>query len=85
MIGTNGLAAIRSRSGLKQVDMAERMGCSQARVSNIERMPLDSVPVSWLARYVVALGGQLQVRAIFPDGTTIMILDTGDASTAVDT
>lgn len=60
------LADVRRRLDLTQVTVAERLEVSQANVSQIERGDSD-VRLSTLSRYVEALGGRLEVRAVFPD------------------
>lgn len=59
------LAEIRKERGLTQVDVAEIMGVSKGRVSQIERGEVFTVDV--VARYVAALGGELKLTAIFDD------------------
>jgi len=68
------LADVRRRLDLTQVTVAERLAVSQADVSQIERGDAD-VRLSTLSRYVEALGGRLEVRAVFPDGS--VELDVG--------
>ncbi|WP_106399459.1 helix-turn-helix domain-containing protein [Actinocorallia populi] len=65
------LVEARQRRGLRQIDIAEVMGVSQARVSQIEHGVISEVAT--LAAYVAALGGQLKVVADFGDDT--MVLD----------
>ncbi len=60
------LADVRRQLDLTQVIVAERLAVSQANVSQIERGDAD-VRLSTLGRYVEALGGRLEVRAVFPD------------------
>ncbi len=59
------LAERRTALGLTQAEVAERMGVTKGRVSQIERGEVSTVDV--IARYVQAIGGQLQVAAIFGD------------------
>jgi transcriptional regulator with XRE-family HTH domain len=51
------------RAGLRQVDVAERMGVSKARVSHIERGSVATMEL--LARYLEAIGGRLEITAAF--------------------
>lgn len=60
------LAEIRRHRGLTQQDVAERMGVTKGRVSQIERGKLVGQDV--LARYAVALGGRLHQSIYFEDG-----------------
>ena len=64
------LADVRKKQAVRQVDMAERMHVSQARVSKIERGDLTHTELGTLAAYVEALGGKLRVVADF--GTEII-------------
>ncbi|MEX5634877.1 helix-turn-helix domain-containing protein [Parafrankia sp. FMc2] len=64
------LAERRRLLGLTQTDVAERMGVSKSRVSQIERGEVSTVDV--IARYVQALGGQIQITAVFGDDLYIL-------------
>jgi hypothetical protein len=66
-----GLGELRSRRGETQVSFAEKFGTSQARVSSIERQ--DDLYLSTLGGYVAALGGRLEVRAVFEDETVELL------------
>ena len=55
------------------------MDLSQAEVSKIERR--TDVYVSTLARFIEAMGGQLDIRAVFPDGA-VRISQFGDGGKA---
>lgn len=59
------LAEVRRRKGLTQKQVAEAMGVSVGRVSQIEHGDLSGLDV--LDRYVQALGGQLGLVATFGD------------------
>jgi DNA-binding XRE family transcriptional regulator len=59
------LAGIRKKRGLTQRDVAENMGVSVGRVSQIERGQVSSVEV--LGRYARAVSGQLRVVIDFGD------------------
>ncbi|WP_144127164.1 helix-turn-helix domain-containing protein [Catellatospora sichuanensis] len=59
------LAEMRRRRGLTQEQVAERMGVSTARVSQIESGDVSTREV--LNRYVAALGGTLKLIADFGD------------------
>jgi DNA-binding transcriptional regulator YiaG len=59
------LAEMRKRLGVSQRLLAERMGVSQARVSQIEHGQIGGLDT--LRSYVVALGGTLDVVADFGD------------------
>ncbi len=64
------LAARRTALGLTQADVAERMGISKSRVSQIERGEVSTVEV--ISRYVQAIGGQLQISAVFGDDLVML-------------
>ena len=59
------LADLREERELRQTDVAEKLGVSQANVSRVEGQ--DDVYLSTLRRYVEALGGALEINAVFPD------------------
>jgi DNA-binding XRE family transcriptional regulator len=64
------LAERRRSLGMTQSDVAERMGITKGRVSQIERGEVSTFNV--IARYVDALGGQIQVSAVFGDDLYIL-------------
>ncbi|WP_440069262.1 helix-turn-helix domain-containing protein [Streptosporangium sp. OZ121] len=64
------LAERRKAQNLSQTDVAEYMGVTKSRVSQIERGEVSTVEV--IARYVQALGGQLQISAVFGDDLYIL-------------
>lgn len=62
------LAEVRKAMGtIRQRDIAELMGVSQARVSKLERGDLSHTELGTLQSYVAALGGHLTVTALFGD------------------
>ncbi|MEE6260308.1 helix-turn-helix domain-containing protein [Plantactinospora sonchi] len=63
------LAEERKRLGLTQRDVAQAMGVTPGRVSQIENGDLDVNEVATLARYAQALGARL--RIIFDYGTDL--------------
>lgn len=63
----------RKRAGLRQIDVAERMGVSKARVSHIEHGAVATIEL--LARYLDAIGGRLEITAAFDGGTERVVLD----------
>jgi DNA-binding XRE family transcriptional regulator len=65
------LAALRSERGVSQRQVAGALGVSQANVSRIEHE--EDVYLSTLRRYVAALGGELEVTAVFPDERVTLI------------
>ncbi|MGW7067497.1 helix-turn-helix domain-containing protein [Streptomyces sp. NPDC054855] len=60
------LVEMRQERGYTQTQVAERMGVSKGRVSQIESGQVSGTDV--MARYVEALGGNLVMVAVFGDG-----------------
>jgi DNA-binding XRE family transcriptional regulator len=60
------LAEARKRRGLTQLQVAERMGVTKGRISQIEQGKVSGQEV--LARYAIALGGRLHQAIYFEDG-----------------
>jgi len=65
-----GLARIRAEHGVTQVELAARLDRSQGNISELERR--SDVYLSSLREYVEALGGELEVNAVF-DGKRHLI------------
>src|ERR1700733_13950360 len=61
------LAEERKHHGLTQAQLAEALGVSPGRVSQVERGEVATVDV--IARYIEALGGRLDLIASFGDHT----------------
>ncbi len=59
------LVEARKGIGITQAEVARALGVSKARVSAMERQ--RDVYLSTLAQYVAAIGGQLEVVAVFGD------------------
>ena len=59
------LADLRTEQGLTQVQVAERLGTTQEDVSRIERA--EDTQLSTIRRYIEALGGSLELHAVFAD------------------
>ena len=62
-----GMAVLRTARHQTQVEVAEHMNIPQSAVSRMERQ--KDYRLSTLQRYVAALGGRLEMRAVFPDDT----------------
>ncbi|WP_229400146.1 helix-turn-helix domain-containing protein [Micromonospora okii] len=60
------LAELRRARGLTQQQVADRMGVTKGRVSQIEQGKVSGRDV--LARYAAALGGRLHQAIYFDDG-----------------
>jgi len=59
------LCRLREERGLTQIDLAKQLEVTQGNVSRVENA--SDLYVSTLARYVEALGGRLELNAVFPD------------------
>ena len=62
---------MRHARRLTQVQLATALGVSQAQVSRIENQA--DLYLSTLRSYVEAMGGELQLRAVFPDGQATLV------------
>ncbi|GAA1879323.1 hypothetical protein GCM10009715_27430 [Paeniglutamicibacter psychrophenolicus] len=69
-IDAHRLAARRLSLGITQADVAKRMGVTKSRVSQIERGDVSTVDV--VSRYIDALGGHVQIAAVFGDDLLIL-------------
>jgi transcriptional regulator with XRE-family HTH domain len=58
------LAALRAEQGVTQVELARRLGISQGNVSELEHR--ENVYLDTLREYIEALGGRLELTAVFP-------------------
>ena len=65
------LAELRARQALTQREVAGSLGVSQANVSRIEHE--EDLYLSTLRSYVEALGGRLEVNAVFADGVVSLV------------
>lgn len=63
---------LRAGRHLTQEQVAQALGVSQANVSQIEHQ--DNIYLRTLSSYIAALGGHLEVRAVFPDETVVLAL-----------
>ncbi|WP_433050555.1 XRE family transcriptional regulator [Dactylosporangium sp. CS-033363] len=66
------LAEVRRNRSLTQREVADAMGVSGPRISDVERGKLDVVSISVLRAYVEALGGRLKVTAEFDDSSYLV-------------
>lgn len=60
------LSDVRAARQFTQLALAETLGTSQAAVSKIESRA--DLYISTLRNYLEAMGGRLEIRAVFPDG-----------------
>jgi transcriptional regulator with XRE-family HTH domain len=67
------LAQLRRAQGLRQIDLAQRLGVVQSRVSAIESTPLASLEWGTLRSYLEALGVHAQITATTTDGDPIRL------------
>ncbi|NMO50784.1 helix-turn-helix transcriptional regulator [Actinoplanes sp. TBRC 11911] len=65
------LSQIRRDRGLTQQQVADRMGVTKGRISQIEQGKISGQDV--LARYAAALGGRLHQAIYFDDGNIAAI------------
>ena len=66
------ISQLRAARGVTQEGIAEKMHVTQSNVSHFERNP--NIFLRSLASYVEALGGRLEVRAVFPDQDVILVV-----------
>jgi DNA-binding transcriptional regulator YiaG len=60
------LHQLREARSLTQVNLAKVLNVNQGAVSKMERR--TDMYVSTLRSYIKAMGGDLQIKAVFPDG-----------------
>src|SRR5271157_5878334 len=65
------LEELRSAKSLTQSDMAEMLDVPQSSISRIEQRA--DMYLSTLRNYIHAVGGELRIQAVFPDGGTVVI------------
>ena len=79
------LTALREARGATQQQIAEAWEVTQANVSQIEHTP--DIYLSTLRNYVAALGGCLEINAVFPDQTIRLlpgVMDRGGTASLDD-
>ena len=72
------ISELRKDQDLTQQELAEVMNIRQSAISQIENQ--EDVLVKTLERYVRALGGELELRAKFPDRVVALTQFVGDES-----
>ncbi len=70
------LYRLREERGLTQVEVADILEVTQGNVSRLEHA--SDLYLSTLSRYVEALGGHLELTAVFPDQVVALALPDGD-------
>jgi DNA-binding XRE family transcriptional regulator len=76
MIETMALDELRAARSLTQEQLASVLGVKQAAVSKMERR--TDMYISTLRGIIKAMGGQLEIRAVFPDHGAVEIQQFGD-------
>lgn len=71
VLATMDLGELRGAMEVTQEELAGRLAVAQSNVSRLERRP--DMLVSTLRDVVAALGGELRVLAVFPDGTVEVV------------
>lgn len=69
----NGLPTLREMRAMSQQELAERLGVTQPAVAAMERRG-DDIKVSTLKRYAEALGGELRITIVLPEGHKVISL-----------
>ena len=69
------LEELRSARNITQTHLASLLQITQASVSKMEKR--TDMYVSTLAEFIRAMGGELEIRAVFPEGT-VRIRKFGD-------
>jgi transcriptional regulator with XRE-family HTH domain len=70
------LKELRTDRGATQSQLAGRLGINQASLSRLEGR--SDVSVSMLRSFIEALGGKVQISAVFPDATVTLSGFTGN-------
>lgn len=70
------LRELRKAHALTQVDLARRLKIKQASVVKLERR--SDMLLSTLRRYIVAMGGELEIVAHLPNRAPVRIGELGD-------
>ena len=66
------LAELRKEQNTTQAQLAERLHVSQSNISQIEGR--GDIQLSNLVQYLHAIGAKLDLRAVFPDGSSVPLL-----------
>jgi predicted XRE-type DNA-binding protein len=72
------LYRLREERGLTQVEVADVLDVTQGNVSRLEHA--SDLYLSSLSRYVEALGGRLELTAVFPDQVVSLEVANGGGS-----
>jgi DNA-binding XRE family transcriptional regulator len=60
------LQQVRKSQHVTQKELAQTLGLSQSALSELERRP--NITLGTLHRYIEALGGKLEINAVFQEG-----------------
>ncbi len=71
-----GLAELREALALTQTTLAKTLEINQAAVSKIENR--TDMFISTLRSFIHAMGGELEIKAKFPDGPAVIIRQFAD-------
>lgn len=71
LVNEMSLHQLRKARELTQTKLAEELQMAQGDVSKLERR--TDMYVSTLASYLHAVGAELEIRAVFPDGRAVKI------------
>lgn len=74
------LQELRKRQKVTQEDIAKLLGINQENVSRMERR--ENIRLSTLKDYIEALGGEVQIQAVFPDNQIVNIVSRSSLETA---
>ncbi len=69
------LQQLRAALSLTQTTLAETLGVTQSEVSKLERR--TDIYMSTLRKFIEAMGGTLEIRAVFADGRQVRITQFG--------
>jgi DNA-binding XRE family transcriptional regulator len=75
LLGELPLEQLRSARSLTQTNMAEKLGVNQSAISKIEKR--TDMYLSTLRSYVEAMGGSLEIQAVFPEGAVRVDIFSG--------
>ena len=70
MLITKKIKAFMNLTGIKQIDIAKKLGTTQANVSRIITKN-TSISIDELSRIVDIAGGKIEVSIVLPDGTKL--------------
>lgn len=65
------IAELRQQRGVPAKEIAARLGMSKSAVSQMEKR--TQIGLETLLKYVIATGGRLEIRAVYPDKTETIL------------